>query len=248
MENDKLFCQGKIKQLHDLIEKSKNIVALTGAGISVESGIPDFASSKGLIEGKKVYPTQLVLSHNFFYEHPDLFYKFYNQYLVNPNAQPNAAHTYLAELEKTGKLKGVITQNIDDLHQKAGSKNVITLHGSTNYYTCYHCNNHYTMSELSFNGILKCPNCNHLLKPDVVLYGENLNNDDLKNAINLLINADLLLVIGTALQVYPAAGLIDYFNKNLVEINLKPTTIDNSLTLGVYEKAGTVFKLLKELD
>lgn len=240
-----------IKSLHHLIQNCDNIVVLTGAGISTESGIGDFASSPGLVLEDQTIPVEQVLSHDFFFYHPDLFYKFYNENLLHPNAKPNQAHLYLAKLEKEGKLKGIITQNIDDLHQKAGSKNVICLHGSTATYTCTKCKAHFKLEELDLNKDYHCPKCGGLLKPDVVLYGEGLNSSDLSKAMNLVMQADMFMVIGTALKVYPAAGLIDYYDKNkhqLIEINLKKSSFDNFADLAIYAKAGEVFTQLEKLD
>ena len=237
--------EDKIQKLKQLIAKSNNIVFFGGAGVSTESGIPDFRSKDGLYNQKYDYPPEEILSHTFFIKHTDEFYKFYKDKMNSLKYEPNITHIKLAQLESCGKLKAIITQNIDGLHQKAGSKNVYELHGSVLRNYCMKCHKFYT-AEYIFNniGIPKC-SCGGIIKPDVVLYGENLNETTLANSILSIKNADLLIVAGTSLTVYPASGLINYFRgKNLVLINRDSTPFNNIADLVINKSLGEVFKVL----
>lgn len=199
------------RQLEELIAKSSNIVFFGGAGVSTESGIPDFRSVDGLYHQKYDYPPETILSHTFFEQHTEEFYKFYRDKLIVKNARPNAAHLRLARLEAQGKLKAVITQNIDGLHQAAGSKNVFELHGSTLRNYCTRCGKFYPVNFIAEStGVPRC-SCGGIVKPDVVLYEEGLDEATLVGAIQAIEAADLLIVGGTSLAVYPAAGLLRYY-------------------------------------
>ena len=227
------------RQLEELIAKSSNIVFFGGAGVSTESGIPDFRSVDGLYHQKYDYPPETILSHTFFEQHTEEFYKFYRDKLIVKNARPNAAHLRLARLEAQGKLKAVITQNIDGLHQAAGSKNVFELHGSTLRNYCTRCGKFYPVDFIAEStGVPRC-SCGGIVKPDVVLYEEGLNEATLVGAIQAIEAADLLIVGGTSLAVYPAAGLIRYFRgDDLVVINKLPTPADGMATLLVNKPIG----------
>lgn len=232
----------KIESLKKMINKSNNIVFFGGAGVSTESGIPDFRSKDGLYNQKYKYPPEEILSHTFFMRETEEFYKFYKEKMNSLKYEPNITHYKLAELEKQGKLKAVITQNIDGLHQKAGSKNVLELHGSVLRNYCMKCNKFYN-AEYVFEskGIPKCE-CGGIIKPDVVLYEEGLDQEILNNSIKAIYNADLMIVGGTSLTVYPASGLINYFRgKNLVLINRDSTSFDNMANLVINESLGNVF-------
>ena len=232
-----------IKKLRDILQDSKSAVFFGGAGVSTESGIPDFRSKDGLYNQKYDYPPEEILSHTFFMHKTEDFYKFYKDKLNSLKYEPNITHIKLAELEKAGKLKAVVTQNIDGLHQKAGSKTVYELHGSVLRNYCMKCHKFYD-AEYVFNsdGIPKCE-CGGIIKPDVVLYEEGLDNDIVSNALNAIINADTLIVAGTSLTVQPASGLIMYFKgKNLVLINRDETPYDYRANLVIHEKLGEVFK------
>lgn len=232
-----------IEELKELIDKSDNIVFFGGAGVSTESGIPDFRSKDGLYNQTYDYPPEEILSHSFFMRNTSEFYTFYKDKMNSLKYEPNITHIKLAELEKQGKLKAVVTQNIDGLHQKAGSKNVYELHGSVHRNYCMQCGKFYD-GEYVFNsqGIPTC-SCGGTIKPDVVLYEEGLDDIILRNSINAIGNADLLIVGGTSLTVYPASGLINYFRgKNLVLINKAPTTYDKIANLVINEKLGKVFE------
>lgn len=211
-----------IEQLQNMINSSSKIVFFGGAGVSTESGIPDFRSADGLYSENRDFkiPPETILSRKFFDKHPEKFYEFYRQHLCYPNAQPNAAHYFLAKLEKTGKLKVVITQNVDGLHQLAGSKNVIELHGSAQRNYCVKCKSKYDFEYVyKSEGVPKC-RCGKKIRPDIVLYNEMLPMGAVLKAKEALWNADLLIIAGTSLSVYPAANLIHYFGgKNLVLIN-----------------------------
>ena len=210
----------KIKLLNEIIKDSNNIVFFGGAGVSTESGIPDFRSTDGLYNQHYDYPPEIILSHTFFMEHPDVFYKFYFDKLVNTDIKPNACHTTLKKLEDTGKLKGVITQNIDGLHEMADTKNVITLHGTIYKNHCVKCHKEYSLDDMIERKPIPMCECGDVIKPDVVLYEEPLNDNDMSKAIKLISECDTLIIGGTSLNVYPAAGLINYFNgKHLVIIN-----------------------------
>lgn len=227
------------------IQESNNIVFFGGAGVSTESNIPDFRSDNGLYKKQYRYPAEIMLSHSFYESNPEEFYEFYFNQMIYQNAKPNNAHLTLAKLEQAGKLKAVITQNIDGLHQKAGSKNVYELHGSVLRNTCTHCHTKYTLDEIltlrNTKGIPICPKCNHIIKPDVVLYEEGLDEQVMYQAINAIEQADLLIIGGTSLVVYPAAGLIRYFHgKHLVLINKQETQMDSMADLVIHDSIGKV--------
>ena len=228
--------------LQEIIDASNDIVFFGGAGVSTESGIPDFRSVDGLYNQKYDYPPEEILSHTFFVNNTAEFYKFYRDKMLCPNAEPNAAHYKLAQLEKAGKLKAVITQNIDGLHQAAGSKNVYELHGSTLRNYCTGCGKSFPFEYiLNSDGIPLCDDCSSVIKPDVVLYEEALDSDTIKGAVNAIANADCLIVAGTSLTVYPAAGFIRYFNgKHFVLINMAETPMDISADLVIHGKVGEV--------
>ncbi|HIY34169.1 MAG TPA: NAD-dependent protein deacylase [Candidatus Eubacterium faecigallinarum] len=228
--------------LQEIIDASNDIVFFGGAGVSTESGIPDFRSVDGLYNQKYDYPPEEILSHTFFVNNTAEFYKFYRDKMLCPNAKPNAAHYKLAQLEKAGKLKAVITQNIDGLHQAAGSNNVYELHGSTLRNYCTGCGKSFSFEYiLNSDGIPLCDECSSVIKPDVVLYEEALDSDTIKGAVNAISNADCLIVAGTSLTVYPAAGFIRYFNgKHFVLINMAETPMDNSADLVIHGKVGEV--------
>ena len=211
------------EEYRERVEKSKNIVFFGGAGVSTESGIPDFRSVDGLYNQKYDYPPEIMLSADFFYAHTDEFFRFYFDKMIYTDAKPNAAHIKLAEWEKAGKLKAVVTQNIDGLHQAAGSKTVYELHGSVHRNRCIHCGKRFTLDELLRQkpNIPRCV-CGGVIKPEVVLYGEGLPERTVAGAIEAIASADMLIVGGTSLAVYPAAGFIRYFNgspENLIVIN-----------------------------
>ena len=210
----------KIQQLKVLVASSDNIVFFGGAGVSTESGIPDFRSVDGLYHQKFAYPPEYMLSHSFYVSHKAEFFDFYRAKMLALDAKPNAAHLKLAEWEKAGKLKAVITQNIDGLHQKAGSKEVLELHGSVLRNYCEICGKFYGVDAVTGStGVPKCP-CGGDIKPDVVLYEESLNGDTMEKAVNYIANADMLIIGGTSLAVYPAAGLVRYYRGHkLVVIN-----------------------------
>lgn len=233
----------KIEKFKTLVNESNNIVFFGGAGVSTESGIPDFRSKDGLYNQKYKYPPEEILSHTFFMNNTEEFFKFYKEKMNSLKYEPNVTHIKLAELEKEGKLKAVVTQNIDGLHQKAGSKNVYELHGSVLRNYCMKCHKFYD-AEYVFNssGIPKC-SCGGIIKPDVVLYEESLDEETLEKSVYAIANADLLIVAGTSLTVYPASGLINYFRgKNLVLINRDTTPFDNRADLVINESLGKVFE------
>ena len=238
----------KISQLQEIITNSDNIVFFGGAGVSTESGIPDFRSESGIFKSLEKYgdtPENLV-SHSYYIDHTEEFFEYYKENLIFEDATPNPAHLKLAELEKTGKIKAVITQNIDGLHQKAGSKNVLELHGSVHRNYCQICGKEYDLKYiLESDGIPKCE-CGGIIKPDVVLYEEPLNNSILSLSIDYIQNAETLIIGGTSLVVYPAAGLINYFSgKNLILINKSETPYDNLATLVINDAIGEVFSQIK---
>ncbi len=234
-----------IKTLWQLIGESENIVFFGGAGTSTESGIPDFRSASGLYSTKyQNIPPEEILSYNFMMTNPDLFFEYITKYLIHPDAEPNECHKTLVELEKQGKLKAVITQNIDNLHQKAGSQNVLELHGTIYKNYCYKCGKRYTLEEvLARESEAKptpiCDDCDSFIRPDVVLYGESLNSETISKTEKALREADLLIVGGTSLTVYPAAAFIQYFRgKNLVIINKTETPYNNEAVLVINESLG----------
>ncbi|MGL5378867.1 NAD-dependent protein deacylase [Clostridium sp.] len=225
----------KTEKLSEIIKNSNNIVFFGGAGVSTASGIPDFRSSNGLFNEKlniTFTPEQLV-SHTFYMRYPKEFFNFYKSKLIYPQAQPNNAHISLAKLEKLGKIKAIITQNIDGLHQAAGSKNVFELHGSVHRNYCVNCNEFYDVDFiLNSKEIPTCTKCGGRVKPDVVLYEEGLDDDVIRGSIDAISKADTLIIGGTSLVVYPAAGLINYFKgKNLILINKSSTSADSKATL-----------------
>ena len=231
-----------IQKLQNAINESNYIVFFGGAGVSTESGIPDFRSKDGLYNQQYDYPPETILSHTFFINNTDEFYRFYKVKMNSLKYEPNITHIKLAELENKGKLKAVITQNIDGLHQKAGSKTVYELHGSVLRNYCMNCNKFYE-AEYVFNseGIPKC-SCGGIIKPDVVLYQEGLDDNTVTNSISAIQNADLLIVAGTSLTVWPASGLINYFKgRNLVLINRDATPYDNKADLVINDSLGKVF-------
>lgn len=233
----------KIEEFKKMIKESKNIVFFGGAGVSTESGIPDFRSKNGLYNQKYKYPPEEILSHTFFMTHTEEFFEFYKAKMNSLKYQPNTTHKKLAELEKEGKLKAIITQNIDGLHQKAGSKNVLELHGSVMHNYCMKCGKEYS-AEYVFNsvGVPKCE-CGGIIKPDVVLYEESLNEETLEKAVEAIEEADVFIVGGTSLTVYPAAGLIRFYKGNkLVLINKDETPYDGRANLVIHEGLGKVFE------
>ena len=228
--------------LQEIIDDSKRIVFFGGAGVSTESGIPDFRSQDGLYNQQYKYPPEQIVSRTFFERNTEEFYRFYKDRMIFPDAQPNAAHLKLAELEQAGKLSAVITQNIDGLHQAAGSKNVIELHGSVLRNYCRNCGEFYDLDYIAKSeGIPKCEKCGGTVKPDVVLYEENLNTEDIENAVSEIESADTLIIGGTSLVVYPAAGFVNYFRgKHLVIINKSPTAADARAELVISDSIGKV--------
>lgn len=233
--------------LQNLIDESHDIVFFGGAGVSTESGIPDFRSVDGLYHQKYKYEPERIISASFFYQNPKEFYYFYRNRMLYLDAKPNSAHLYLTKLEKARKLKAIITQNIDGLHQMAGSKNVIELHGSVMRNHCIHCQKSFDLSYIisSEDEVPHCDSCHNIIKPDVVLYEEPLNDMDVTKALVQIQQADLLIVAGTSLAVYPAAGFINYFQgKHLVLINKDPSAIDARADIVIHQKIGELFSKL----
>ncbi len=232
-----------IKTLKEWIDGSGNIVFFGGAGVSTESGIPDFRSVDGLYNQEYDYLPEVILSHTFFVKEPEEFYRFYRNKMLFTEAQPNAAHKKLAELEAAGKLKAIVTQNIDGLHQVAGSKKVYELHGSVLRNYCQKCGKFFDMEYIkNSKGVPKCDACGGTVKPDVVLYEEGLDMDCMHGAVNAISNADVLIIGGTSLVVYPAAGLVDYYRGNkLVLVNKSRTSVDSRADLVINEPIGAVF-------
>lgn len=241
----------KIKNFQKIYDNSDSIVFFGGAGVSTESGIPDFRSQDGLYSQQWKYPPETIISRSFFDANPVEFYRFYREKLIIKNIEPNTAHFQLAKMEEKGKLKAVVTQNIDGLHQKAGSRNVFELHGSTLRNFCMDCGTEYDInfiaeSENSPDKLPRCAKCGGLVKPDVVLYEESLDQNVINGAVNAIKNADTLIIGGTSLVVYPAAGLIDYFRgKNIVLINKSATAGDARANLVIHESIGKVLGMLK---
>lgn len=233
----------KIQQFVDMVDKSDNIVFFGGAGVSTESGIPDFRSTDGLYNQQYKYPPEHILSHTFYRENPEEFYRFYRDKMLCLDAKPNMAHIKLAELENAGKLKAIVTQNIDGLHQKAGSKNVLELHGSVLRNFCENCGKFFDAEYiLHSTGVPKCDACGGPIKPDVVLYEEGLDEDVIQSALYYISYADMLIIGGTSLVVYPAAGLVNYYNGHkLVLINKSSTDMDSRADLVIKEPIGKVF-------
>ena len=236
-----------VQQLHELLKRSSHIVFFGGAGVSTASNIPDFRSDEGWYSGREQkkypYPPETMLSHTFFVRHTEQFFEYYFDKMVYPDAKPNPAHIALAKLEEMGKLSAVITQNIDGLHQQAGSKRVYELHGSVHRNTCQQCGKHYSLQEMlqwKGKGVPRC-SCGGVIKPDVVLYEESLDSDVLEKAIHHIMAADLMIVGGTSLAVYPAAGLLQYYDGlDLVLINKTETPYDRRASLIIREPIGQV--------
>lgn len=236
-----------IEKLQEIIDDSHNIVFFGGAGVSTESGIPDFRSVDGLYHQKYDYPPETILSRTFYYNQPAEFFRFYRDKLIMHGVKPNKAHIVLAELEKAGKLSAVVTQNIDGLHQLAGSKRVYELHGSTLRNYCEKCGKFFEISAIeNTEGIPICDACGGRIKPDVVLYEEMLDDDCIRGAVNAISKADTLIIGGTSLVVYPAAGFVNYFKgKHLVVINRDKTTADSTAELVIHDKIGEVLGALR---
>ena len=231
----------EIGALQEIIDESENIVFFGGAGVSTESGIPDFRSEDGLYHEKYSYPPERIISHSFFLTNPEVFYRFYKEKMLCLDAEPNAAHRKLVELEQAGKLKAVVTQNIDGLHQKAGSKIVYELHGSIHRNYCLRCHKFYPAKFIKESeGIPYC-SCGGVIKPDVVLYEESLDSKTIEDAVTAITKADTLMIGGTSLVVYPAAGFIDYFRgKHLVLINKAETGRTVQADLAIHAPIGEV--------
>ena len=229
----------KLERLQTIVRESSNIVFFGGAGVSTESGIPDFRSEDGLYRKSYAYPPETILSHTFFMRHTEEFFRFYREKMLFLNAEPNAAHIAAAKLEQQGKLRAVVTQNIDGLHQAAGSKTVYELHGSVHRNFCMECGRFYPVEAVvNSTGIPRC-DCGGVIKPDVVLYEESLDSDTLEKSVDAIQNAEVLIVGGTSLSVYPAAGLIRYFRGNqLVLINKTPTPYDREADLVISGSIG----------
>lgn len=238
----------KIEKLKEIIDGSDNIVFFGGAGVSTESGVPDFRSVDGLYNQEYDYPPETILSHTFYRRNPEEFYRFYRNKMLFPNAKPNAAHKALAKLEKDGKLKAVVTQNIDGLHQAAGSEKVYELHGSVHRNYCESCGRFYELEDvMAQEGIPKCQ-CGGIIKPDVVLYEEGLDQEIIRNSIEAIAHADVLIIGGTSLAVYPAAGLIDYYRgSKIVLINKSSTPKDSRADLIINDAIGKVLGQIVEL-
>ena len=232
----------KIAQLQKMVQESNNIVFFGGAGVSTESGIPDFRSVDGLYHQTYDHPPETILSHSFFERDPAEYYRFHREKLVIDGVKPNRAHLRLAELEAEGKLRAVITQNIDGLHQAAGSRNVLELHGSILRAYCARCRRPYPAEEMNHGqGVPRCV-CGGIIRPDIVLYEEPLDDDVVRRAVDYIRKAEVLIIGGTSLNVYPAAGLINYYKGDkLVLVNLSETPYDNYADLVIHEKIGEVF-------
>lgn len=233
----------RVDLLEQWIKESDNVVFFGGAGVSTESGIPDFRSVDGLYNQQYDYPPETIISHSFYRKNPEEFYRFYKNKMLFPDAQPNAAHKALAKLEQQGKVRAVITQNIDGLHQAAGSKAVLELHGSVHRNYCTRCGKFFGLSDiLGMNDVPRCE-CGGIIKPDVVLYEEGLDQETLQKAVRYIQNAEILIIGGTSLTVYPAAGLIDYYRgKKLVLINKTATPMDERADLVISAPIGEVFE------
>ncbi len=232
----------EIERLRDVVQNSCNVVFFGGAGVSTESGIPDFRSVDGLYNQKYKYPPEQIISHTYYKHYPEEFFEFYKDKMIVTDAQPNAAHIRLAQLEAEGHVKAVITQNIDGLHQMAGSKEVLELHGSIHRNYCERCHKFYDLNYIvQSEGVPRCQ-CGGIVKPDVVLYEEGLDQHTMQRAISFIRNAEVLIIGGTSLVVYPAAGMIDYFRGNtLVVINKSPTPRDRQADILIQDSIGKVF-------
>lgn len=235
----------QISKLKEWVDASDNIVFFGGAGVSTESGIPDFRSVDGLYNQQYKYPPETILSASFFHSEPEEFYRFYRAKMLALDAEPNAAHKKLAEWERMGKCRAVVTQNIDGLHQKAGSKEVLELHGSVLRNYCMRCRKPYDVGDIAAGtGVPKCT-CGGIIKPDVVLYEESLDSYTINKSVEYIRNADILIIGGTSLAVYPAAGLINYYRGNkLVLVNKSETPADRSADLVIHAPIGQVFSQL----
>ncbi len=241
----------KYEELKKIIDTSKNTVLFTGAGISCPSGIPDFRSADGLYNEKGGgYSPEQIISHSFFVAHPKEFYEFYKSKMVYPKAKPNAAHRYFAKLEEEGKLSAIVTQNIDGLHQAAGSRNVLEFHGSVHRNHCMRCGKFFDVNYvMNSSGAPKCDKCGGLVKPDVVLYEEGIDADVFEKSVAAIENAQTVIVVGTSLAVYPAAGLLTGFRgENLVLVNKQATPFDRYATLVFNEDVINVVKRLESMD
>lgn len=232
----------EIEQLQSMIDESNRIVFFGGAGVSTESNIPDFRSATGIYHQKYKYSPEQVVSHSFFMKYPEAFYEFYKEKMMILDAKPNAAHLKLAELEQAGKLQAVVTQNIDGLHQAAGSKNVFELHGSVHRNYCQKCGKFFDVNYVvNADGVPYCDECGGIIKPDVVLYEEGLDSQTINGAVNAIRQADMLIIGGTSLVVYPAAGMIDYFRgKYLAVLNRDATSRDKQADLCITDPIGEV--------
>ena len=239
-----------VKALEDIIAKSSSIVFFGGAGVSTESGIPDFRSVDGLYHQKFDYPPEVIISHSFYERNPEYFFRFYREKMLPLGFEPNITHRILAKWEQEGKLLAVVTQNIDGLHQKAGSKKVYELHGSVLRNYCTRCGKFYDVDFIANStGVPRCTECGGIVKPDVVLYEEGLDEEVLSGAVDAIRHADTLIIGGTSLVVYPAAGLIRYFRgDNLVVINMQPTGADTSADLCIAKPIGQVLSEDISLD
>lgn len=237
----------KIQELQKIVDGHRNIVFFGGAGVSTESGIPDFRSVDGLYHQKYAWPPETILSHTFFVQHTEEFYRFYRDKMLALDARPNAAHKKLAEMETAGKLKAVVTQNIDGLHQKAGSRTVYELHGSVHRNYCTRCGAFYDAEFVKESeGVPHCTRCSGVIKPDVVLYEEGLDQNTIEGAVRAIEHADVLIVGGTSLVVYPAAGLVQYFRGDrIVLINKGSTSMDRTADLLIQEPIGQVLSQLQ---
>lgn len=241
----------QIEELQKLIDDAKNIVVLTGAGISTASGIPDIRSANGAANNKDLikkykYDYETIVSHTFFMRHTDEFYRYYKEQMIFKNAKPNIAHKYLANLEKRKNVM-IITQNIDGLHTVAGSKNVVEFHGSTQRNTCMNCGEHFSLDYvMSQDGVPHCDRCGGIVKPDVVLFEEGIDYQAISDSVNATEHADLLIVIGSSLVVYPAAGIPNYFHgNNIVIINKDPTPLDAYAKIVIHDDIKQVFSKLR---
>lgn len=237
----------EIETLQKWVNESQRIVFFGGAGVSTESGVPDFRSVDGLYNQKYDYPPEEILSHTFFVRKTDEFYRFYKDKMLYTDVKPNKAHLKLAELEKAGKLTAVVTQNIDGLHQAAGSKKVYELHGTVHKNYCVDCGKFFDLQYIiDSDGLPKCDKCGGIVKPDVVLYEEGLDDSTVSGAVKAITEADMLIIGGTSLNVYPAAGLINYYRGNkLVLINMSKTPMDGRANLCIYEKIGEVLSQIE---
>ncbi len=238
----------KILKLKEIIDGGKRIVFFGGAGVSTESGVPDFRSVDGLYNQEYDYPPETILSHTFYMRNREEFYRFYRNKMLFPDVKPNKAHYALAKLEEQGKLTAVITQNIDGLHQKAGSKNVYELHGTVHRNYCENCGKFFSLDDImKMDGVPKC-DCGGFVKPDVVLYEEGLDQGTINASVRAIANADVLIIGGTSLAVYPAAGLIDYYRGNqLVLINKSSTPKDGRADLVIHDAIGEVLSQVVEI-